>query len=65
MQITKKGMSRKTAKMIYYLLDEYYDSSKYRYHVYYDINGDLKATRMLRKLLGTAGDYTPEHVKIY
>ncbi len=64
-KITKKGLSVATAEKIYYLYEEYYDTAKYRYHVYRDLDGSLKATRVARCLLGTIGAYYPESVTIY
>lgn len=65
MKITKKGIGRGTAEAIYYLMSEYYDTAKYRYHVYRDVNGDLKATRVFKQFLETTGVYTPEPITIY
>ena len=64
MKITKKGMSRETAEAIYYRMDEYYDTAAYRYHVYRDMGGELRATRTPKQLLGTTGAYKPETITI-
>lgn len=65
MKITKKGIDRETAEMIYYTMGEYYDTAAYRYHVYRDLDGDLRATRVRREFLGTTGAYKPKLVIIY
>lgn len=62
--ITKYGMSRQTAEEIYYQLGGAYTTRKYHYYVVYDLDGELKASRVETRLLGTTAIYHPEAVKI-